>query len=286
MADIRITMMGYTKSGKTCYSLGMYNTMQLGIEGFTLLADDTDVMNRLEDQWDALQRGGENRWPFATTQSTDHEFTLSYGLRPIIKFNWYDYRGAAIDYNDAKEDIYGHEVRELSSKINQSDCIFICVSGEHLTRRLMRMDVMAKNIRAPQISRLLSPRVQSYGSVDRPLPIALIVTKWDKCIDARVTEEEIARRLKDHYFSQLFVPGTFTAICPVTLGRDLARNPNKGRISPERMHFPLLFAAYASFRQKLHDQGSLSAEAERLHRLLKAELQGKVRVYLGGNLDG
>ena len=52
MRDIqkfKITMLGTAAAGKTCYMLGMYARMQMGIEGFTLRAVDLDQEIELTD---------------------------------------------------------------------------------------------------------------------------------------------------------------------------------------------------------------------------------------------
>ena len=98
LEDIKITMLGTTGAGKTSYLLGMYAVMQTGVQGFTLSAKDIDMDLDLTERWEQLiSLEGEDRWPAPNAAATEHyAFDFSYGFRPLIGFEWLDYRGLAL----------------------------------------------------------------------------------------------------------------------------------------------------------------------------------------------
>ncbi len=60
-SKIRITMLGYEGVGKTCYMIGMYAFMKLGINGFTFSEQDLDRDLKLIEMWEVLI--DERHWP-------------------------------------------------------------------------------------------------------------------------------------------------------------------------------------------------------------------------------
>ena len=66
-SNIGITMLGSSGSGKTCYMMGMYAVMSLGVNGFNFTTQDPDDDLVLADQWENFAQKG--IWPDPTTAS-------------------------------------------------------------------------------------------------------------------------------------------------------------------------------------------------------------------------
>src|SRR4051812_40320997 len=96
-APIKLTMLGGTRTGKTCYLVGMYGMMRRGTDGFTFAAVDMDEDLLLAQQWKTMRTTtGDKRWPPPTTETKEHEFDFCYGYKPFRRFSWHDYRGGAL----------------------------------------------------------------------------------------------------------------------------------------------------------------------------------------------
>jgi len=245
MSDARITMLGASGAGKTTYMIAMYAAMQLGIDGFTLTAQDSDEDVRLTRLWENLLERHE--WPAATAgESVVYGFVFNYAFRPMLTFDWIDYRGAALEDEKDKRD-----VARLQEYMKQSTCVFLCVSGEFLqepldsTIKLMRAGARTKsgliNTYMRQLRDTISP------TDEQPFPVAVTITKYDLC--AHRKRDDVIEDIKQ-LFSPLFAPGSgfLTMISPVSLGRGLADDVATGEIDPVNIDLPVSFAIWAQTR--------------------------------------
>ncbi|NEP62333.1 MAG: hypothetical protein F6K31_36280 [Symploca sp. SIO2G7] len=245
-------MLGTSGAGKTCYILGLYATMQLGLQGFTLSTTDMDEDLRLTNLWDNLvEEEGTDRWPPPTgMETTQYEFDFSYGLRRLIGFDWLDYRGGAMLDSSGASD-----VQTLMERLNQSDCVFLCVSGEHLNQKDLSETKLRSKARRAGVNRMnlfLTNLAQTLQDRQKPFPIVIVVTKYDLC---RERGKDIINDLKK-IFNLLFMPNPdwLVMVCPVSLGKELAENESTGEIDPKSLHLPLVFALYAKFREYMMTQ--------------------------------
>ncbi|TVQ45032.1 MAG: hypothetical protein EA365_08875 [Gloeocapsa sp. DLM2.Bin57] len=245
--NMKITMLGTTGAGKTCYMLGLYSVMQMGVQGFNLSAQDPDVDLRLTDLWDRLiDVTGEDRWPPATANDPQtYAFYFTYALQPLISFDWLDYRGGAMTDNSSAED-----TQILRKRLQKSDCVFLCISGEYLQEPANQMQLMSK-ARKMKVNNMI-PYLIELGNIikpseQKPYPIVITLTKYDLCAHRR---KEVIEDIKT-MFAPLFTPnsGWLVMICPVSLGKELAENIASGEIDPKNMHLPLVFAVYAKLRE-------------------------------------
>ena len=244
LKDIKITTLGTTGAGKTSYLLGMYAVMQTGIQGFTLAAKDMDVDLELTERWEKLiSIAGEDRWPTPNAATMEHYgFDFSYGFRPLIGFEWLDYRGLALSDRSTEQDVI-----DLVQYLGASECLFLCISGESLVEPITPSTV--REIKSDRMNQF----IQQYISVNKkpdnknPFPVAIVITKYDLCQD-RDRDEIIADVQK--LFQALFTPnsGWFTMICPVSLGKGLCKDPDNAAIVPVNVHLPVVFAVYAQLR--------------------------------------
>lgn len=243
----KITMLGDSSSGKTCYVWGMYAAMSNNRHGFSMIATDRDEHSRLHALWEGLvNETGEDRWPSPTDQALTYAFEFCYAYKPIIKFEWLDYRGSAMsDQSDAQD------VRELRDYISESSCLFLCISGEHLREKVTSVN-LAKvliNTKASIMGGHLAYLSQTLKAQNRTMfPIVITLTKYD-CID-RPQWEELIEDVKQ-LFSPLFAENSdwLVMICPTTLGRELAQDKNSGRIEPKNLYLPVVFALFSILRE-------------------------------------
>ena len=244
LEEIKITMLGTTGAGKTSYLLGMYAVMQTGVQGFTLAANDMDLDLELTQRWEKLiSLKGEDRWPTPNAAAMEnYGFDFSYGFRPLMRFQWIDYRGLALSDRSTEQD-----VADLVQYLQESACLFLCISGEHLVNELTPSTV--REIKSDRMNQF----IQQYISINKnpnsqnPFPVALIITKYDLCHHRN--KEEILGDVKK-LFQALFTPnsGWLVMICPVSLGRELCDDPDNASIVPVNVHLPVVFAVYSQLR--------------------------------------
>lgn len=244
LEDIKITMLGTTGAGKTSYLLGMYAVMQTGVQGFTLAAKDMDLDLELTERWEKLiSLQGEDRWPTPNAAAMEYYgFDFSYGFRPLISFEWLDYRGLALSDRSTEQD-----VTELTQYLQASQCLFLCISGEYLMHELTPSTV--REIKSDRMNQFIQQYIstQKNPTPQKPFPVAIVITKYDLC-HHRDREEIIADVKK--LFQALFTPnsGWLVMICPVSLGRELCNDLDTAKIAPVNVHLPVVFAVYAQLR--------------------------------------
>lgn len=242
--EIKITMLGTTGAGKTSYLLGMYAVMQTGIRGFTLAAKDMDTDLELTQRWEKLiSLKGEDRWPTPNAAAMEYYgLDFSYGFRPLMGFQWLDYRGLALSDRSTEQD-----VADLVLYLQESACLFLCISGEYLTSELTPNTV--RQIKSDRMNQFVQQYVSNnkQPNPQQPFPVAIVITKYDLC-HHREREDIIADVKK--LFQALFTPnsGWLVMICPVSLGRDLGNDPDNANIVPVNVHLPVVFAVYSQLR--------------------------------------
>ena len=244
LEDIKITMLGTTGAGKTSYLLGMYAVMQTGIQGFTLAAKDMDLDLELTERWEKLiSVTGADRWPTPNAATMEYYgFDFSYGFRPLMGFQWLDYRGLALSDRSTEQD-----VADLVEYLTESQCLFLSISGEHLVDQITPNTV--REIKSDRMNQF----IQQYISITKqpntqnPFPVVIVITKYDLCHHR--DKNEIVADVKK-LFQALFTPnsGWLVMICPVSLGKELCDDPDNANIVPVNVHLPMVFAAYAQLR--------------------------------------
>jgi GTPase SAR1 family protein len=245
----KITMLGTTSAGKTCYMLGMYARMQMGVEGFTLRSIDLEQELELTDRWDKLvMEHGKDRWPPPNEGNTEnYVFEFSYGFKPLLQFEWLDYRGGALRARPDERD-----QKILQAHLMESETLVLCVSGEHLTEKVddATLNVKARNANINAMNWFLTElSKQRELSRERPFPVVILITKYDMCAH-RPARELIAdiKKMFNVLFSEDSNAGWLVMICPVTLGKDLAQDSENASIDPRSVHLPLIFAVYAHYQ--------------------------------------
>lgn len=244
LEDIKIVMLGTSGAGKTSYLLGMYAIMQTGVQGFTLSAKDMDLDLELTERWEKLiSVTGEDRWPTPNAATMEHYgFNFSYGFRPLMGFEWLDYRGLALSDRSTEQD-----VKDLVDYLASSQCLFLCISGEHLVAPITPSTV--REIKSDRMNQFIQQYIseRKNPSNQNPFPVAIVIAKYDLC-HHRDRDEIIADVQK--LFQGLFTPNTgwLTMICPVSLGKELCNDLDNASIVPVNVHLPVVFAVYAQLR--------------------------------------
>ncbi len=273
-SDLRLTMIGYKGAGKSCYLLGMYHQLQIGIQGFTLRTPNEEVGRRLEEQWETLDAGGKDRFPPPNPQVFDeYHFDIDYSFAPFMTLDWADYRGGDIDelYQSA-------HLQELMNWLKQSSCICLAVSGEYLMEDITFRNATAR-VRVQRMNDLMAQLVRYFQPThEKPLPVVIVITKYDYCKGKR-TKEQLENDIKV-LFNPLFArrhrlilkaPSFLTAICPVTLGEDLAGDRVNGTANPQFNQLPIFFAAWATLQQQRAVARKSGQEVP--------ELEGKIALF-------
>jgi GTPase SAR1 family protein len=244
LEDIKIVMLGTSGAGKTSYLLGMYAIMQTGVQGFTLSAQDMDLDLELTERWEKLiSVTGDERWPTPNAAAMEHYgFDFSYGFHPLIKFEWLDYRGLALSDRSTEQD-----VQDLVKYLSESQCLFLCISGEYLVEPITPKTV--RELKSDRMNQFIQQYISSnkQPTNQNPFPIAIVITKYDLC-HHRNRDEIIADVQK--LFQALFTPngGWLAMICPVSLGKELCNDLHNANITPVNVHLPVVFAVYAQLR--------------------------------------
>lgn len=246
MKPIKITMLADRGVGKTCYMLGMYGGMLQDNHGFSLTAKNQDQGMFLMSQWNNIIES--KQWPPKTDENdaVQYDFCLNYAGETLTEFQWFDYRGGAISDVSDRED-----VKELRKNLAESSCLFLSISGEYLINPIsdnlgLAMVQTKANI---MNNHLVYIREQINKNNQKYFPVVIAISKHDYCYDR--PKAEIIADVK-RLFSILFQPESkwLVMICPITLGKELAKNPN-GKIDPLNVHLPVIFALWCSLRQNI-----------------------------------
>jgi hypothetical protein len=190
---------------------------------------------------------GKDRWP-PPNQGTTENYVLefSYGFKPMLQFEWLDYRGGALR---AKPD--EHDQKELHAHLMNSESVVLCVSGEHLTEKVddATLNIKARNANINAMNWFLTELAKERQiSKERPFPVVILITKYDLCYHRPAKEliEDI-QKMFNVLFSTNSNAGWLVMVCPVTLGKDLAQDSENASIDPRSVHLPLIFAVYAHY---------------------------------------
>ena len=170
----RISMVGTSGAGKTCWLACLYNLFQNPRQGFTLLAENDQAMD-LEDLWEELEdlnAGDEFSIP-GTASERDFCFKLCFGGRPIAQLNWADYRGGLLDVRSSDGDS-GESVKELIEQVRGSQSLVLIVDSLQLM-----LDDQRKAQRQTKMKRLLRflQEFISTTEIDPDLCIHILLTK-------------------------------------------------------------------------------------------------------------
>lgn len=228
----KITIIGHSGSGKTCYLVGMYLIMSRGFKGFTLTAKpDQDKHFELLGLKMMDSSKGMERFPSQTDEREVYNLELKFGFKRILDFDWIDYPGGTLSDTSEQNII-------LMDHINQSACLFICVDGQAFSNKV---DDSANYIRKDSHVNILN----KYASANNKIPpVVIIITKFDLREKER---SECISVIRDVY-NPLFVEDNefqrVVAIIPVFLGKEITAHDHTGKLDPGNIQLPVLFALF------------------------------------------
>lgn len=233
----KITILGTSGAGKTCYLLGMYHKMCMGLKSFYLKADDdTDV--DLKTKYEKLKDSklGVNRFPAGTDANSEYTFMLQYGFENVMPFEWIDYAGGNLVSKTVGDlDAYN----KIKDNINDSTCLLICVDGELLrgNDKEEKIERVKENCVAPMHSFF----ADYFNENNRLPPTAIVLTKYDVCQKETSVEEigEIMQEAFDDFFTSRSDIERIIAVIPVSLGANISENNYSGSLKPINIQLPI-----------------------------------------------
>lgn len=249
--DTKLTILGETGSGKTCYLLGMYYEMSAGRDGYSIIAPNRDESRLLVAKFRNLKDAslGRKRFPEPTDTVQKYNFELQHAFNTILPFEWIDYPGGWLDVSKSA----GNELREVENSIYNSTALFICIDGDNLRGKNTAEKIeLVRDKSSRHISQYLGQMLSKNGGKNFP-PIAIIVTKYDLC--NRDTNQDEIREILEKSFSPLFQRNdTFIVIVPVSLGSDLQDDDSRGKFQPINLHLPIYMGIWFALKKYIKDR--------------------------------
>jgi energy-coupling factor transporter ATP-binding protein EcfA2 len=192
---MRILMLGHTGVGKTTYMASMYGALQKGINGFSLRAEDPSLGDDLLAIAQAIAQG---RYPKPTDQRSEYRFKLRYQKKSFFKFTWIDYRGGVFT-----EISKNPQVQQLLKDLKKTDGILVFCDGGALVKGTRGND---------EIGRMTSLIGQALAKIDKPIPLAVILTKTDLAPQANGHIPAPLLGLQEAVSASSTVKGTFIRV--------------------------------------------------------------------------
>lgn len=241
----KFTALGLSGSGKTCYVLGLYAQMSIGVNQFNITTEN-DIARNLENRMDSLcdqTKERIDRFPVGTSLNdcTDYRFKLHYQNAPIISVSWMDYAGGLL--HDKGEKSEGYE--KLSKSIEESTALYIFIDGEKLCKQTFEEK---KYEIGWHCSSKINPFITEFANTHEVLPpIIFVITKMDLCRPFFKGGNEEVMRVIGECFSSVWGDKTENVyITATTLGNNIADNNYHGKAEPN-MHIPFFIGLYHEY---------------------------------------
>lgn len=159
---MRNVMLGHSGDGKTTFVAAAYARLQEPVAGFTLHShvrrDHRELMTRAAN----ITKG---HYPDGTTKRTEYWFDLRHDGTSVLTFSWADYRGGAL--TDAAS---ASDTQQILADLREADAIQVFVDAAAVAT--------GKRVRS-QLGRITSLLAEALSGVTRPLPVAVVLTKYD-----------------------------------------------------------------------------------------------------------
>jgi tellurite resistance protein len=243
---MKIVMLGNTGVGKTTYMASLYGMMQQRIKGFSLKAVNTLDESGLLELAKAISQG---RYPFATDQRSEYDFTLQYQGKSVLQFCWSDYRGGAIVESQSSE-----QAQALVQDLQSADGIMMFCDCQALS---------TGNVRASEIRRMTTLVTQALQTVDHPIALAIVLTKTDQISAFRPEWFNTFKGLMSVISASEWVSGS---VIPIACGTQFINVP-----------MPLLFALYAA----AYTRAIYFAQLTEIYRTHAQECQQRSEGWIG-----
>lgn len=289
----KVTVIGFTGSGKTTYLVGMYDTMSYGVKNFSLLAKDTDDDFYFHQMWQNIRSGAGRSWPAPSDEKRTYDFSLCYCLEKISEFEWIDYPGAAVI--DPRYQL----LDEIQRQIASSSCLLVLVNGDSFAFTGNRKSNNLKPIQASGVEdykRIVANNLKNNGDLTAILrlnqmaqkdivipPVAIVVTKRDLIPTEYI--EYISEIIQENFsliFGQNIKNHRLVMISAVTLGEGIEDGADA---YPEDIEQPIAYAVLSTLCQRIQSvrsavsraQGDLSEKNTFWGRLTNAQELASIR---------
>lgn len=244
----KFTALGLSGSGKTCYVLGLYAQMSMGVNQFNITTEN-DIARNLEERMDILadKTRGKERFPVGTTLNacTDYRFKLHYQNAPIMSVSWMDYGGGLLHDKGAESDVY----EKLSKSIEESTALYIFIDGEKLCHQTLEDK---KYEIKWHCSSKINPFITQFANTHDVLPpIIFVITKMDLWQQRFINDDNELLQVISECFGSVFGDKTENVyITSTTLGDYIADNNYQGKAEPD-MHIPFFIGLYHEYSKRV-----------------------------------
>ncbi len=239
----KFTMLGMSRSGKTCYIAGMYMKMQSGVNGFTLVAEKDIRKTLRRDLLELREPKGTERFPVATPRTIkEYHFRMCYDLKDIVSFEIEDYSGETLDDED-EDEIY----KNIEQSVTESTVLYIFIDGESFEKGNSK-EKRKNNVyfgSAITLCEMIQDFADSHKEEGLP-PIVFVVTKADLYEKKGVEDAEVISVIKE-LFRPAFSKNTTTYITAVSLGETISDDNYRGELNPINVHIPFFIGCYHEY---------------------------------------
>lgn len=272
----KITVIGDTSSGKTCFLYAMYNFIAQGyVEGFTMSAANDAQDSELQSMYELLENKslGNDRFPSPSANREPYDFSLQYGFKEIADFTWVDYPGGYIKgQGDGAEDF----VEDISS----SDAWVIFLDGEKLCNAILEKDSIKQKKLLMDICGKYNKFIGKNNNYI-PCSVPIIVTKSDILINSLIDNyialgnsesDAIEKSVFDvnesvkKGLSALFADAndSIKSISIVTLGDRLSDNGYMGDLDPTNIEYPITLSMLSILKHRFDNKFSRISELKQM----------------------
>ena len=237
--SLKLTMIGPSGTGKSCYLYATYFRMLEGVAGFNFNCKDYNQARELASAWEVVL--GDGVWPPGTDSSEEYRFACMKDGARIGEFSWLDYRGGLLNETGGNQ----KEVDDFLARACSSDAILACVPADAILAT--RSESGKRNNQWGRIKvGLLGALAAIYQTTSLP-SLIFLVTKSDLCKspeDGRYCVETI-RSTFAQYFSG---KPKYAMVAATRMGRfsdDVVAfgqgEKIDGVVDPTNVHLPILF---------------------------------------------
>ena len=292
MNNQKVAVLGFTASGKTTYTLGMYNFMLDGVGCFSLKETDKDQHKFLTKVWDDITQHG--KWPMLSDDRSEYTFSLRHNLIPILNFSWMDYPGAVVVDVD-------HDLADLFRKdLTEASCLLVLVNGESFAyagnpkdhKRIQANDddeyinTVKRNLRRnSDLRAIMALSDLASQGISLP-PVAIVVTKSDLIEDcwAHCLPQILTDSFKP-IFGENCPDERIVMLSAVTLG-----DIENGYVDPVGVEDPIVFAVLSILlrrvqMKKLLKQQAMNQLSDKQKKLFANIFQGRKKEQLKAEIE-
>lgn len=255
--SLKLTMIGTSGTGKSCYLYATYYRMLEGVAGFNFSCKNFNQARELASAWDVILDDGV--WPPGTAESEEYRFSCVKDGDPIGEFTWLDYRGGVLNETGGSQ----KEVDEFLQRVRSSDAILACMPADAIlaTRNGGQLQNQWLRIKIG----ILGALAAIYQTTSAP-SLIFLVTKSDLCKspeDERYCVETVRASFGQYFKGK----PKYAMIASTRMGRfddergDFQQGePIGGVVDPTNVHLPILFPFWQRAKET-QEEGLAEAQA-------------------------